>query len=150
LPVCTYDPEIYARKSSGVIWECISLGTPILVPSNCWLEKEADEWGAGYASYSPYELDAMSRQFAVFAADLGSLEAKCADASRRYQSFNGASAIIDQIATLSVPRFMAASLGGRPVEQSLPLDQIIEPGWHGTERVDGRLSRWTTKEPRLA
>jgi hypothetical protein len=148
--VCTYDPGVYARKSSGVIWECISLGIPVLVPSNCWLEKEAEEWGAGYRSYSPYELDAICAQFDVLAADLASLEAKCADAARRYQSFNGAPAIIDQIGILSVPRFMAASLGGRPAERSLPLDQIAEPGWYGTEQVDGSIARWTAKEPHIS
>ena len=72
--LCTYDPEIYARKSSGVIWECISLGIPMLVPADCWLEKEAEEWGAGCMSFRPYDLDGMCGHFDKFAALLGALE----------------------------------------------------------------------------
>jgi hypothetical protein len=147
--LCTYDPEVYARKSSGVIWECISLGIPMLVPAGCWLEKEAEEWRAGYLSFRPYDLDAMCGEFGRFAAKLGALETTSAEAARQYQSFNGAAAIIDQIAPLSVPRFMAASLGGRQIESLLPLDEIDTPGWHGIETVDSRLARWTAKEAQL-
>ena len=41
-----YDPTLYRRKSSGVLWEAISLGTPLVVPAGTWLENEARYPGA--------------------------------------------------------------------------------------------------------
>lgn len=39
--VMAYDPKRYACKTSGVFWEAMSFGAPVVVPDQTWLQQEA-------------------------------------------------------------------------------------------------------------
>jgi len=39
--VLAYDPRRYAGKTSGVFWELKSLGTPLAIPDDTWMSREA-------------------------------------------------------------------------------------------------------------
>ena len=143
--VSTYDPVVYARKSSGVVWEAISLGLPTLVPAGTWLENEAREWHAGYGTYLDWSAEGIAEAFGPFARRLDVLRAQSAEAAERYHAFNGASALLDQIGRLWVPRMLAASLTVQPQPRSLPLDELGGQGWSYPKSLSGRTVRWVGK-----
>lgn len=144
-----YDPALYRRKSSGVLWEAISLGTPVVVPADTWLESEARHWGAGHVAYAPHGVDAIAEAFAAALPRIGDLAAQSAEAAARYRVANGAAALMDQIAALWVPHKAAASLVERP--RSLVVDLArLEGGWHRPETIEGRTMRWTMQDPVIA
>ncbi|MBW6398616.1 hypothetical protein KPL78_12195 [Roseomonas sp. HJA6] len=144
-----YDPVLYRRKSSGVLWEAISLGTPVVVPAGTWLENEARHWGAGHVAYADHSAAAIADGFAAALPRIGELAARSAGASVRYRAANGAAALIDQVAALWVRHKAAASLVARP--RSLAIDLAkLEGGWHRPETVEGRAMRWAVQEPVIA
>lgn len=112
--IFTYDPLVYAGKSSGVLWECISLGIPLLVPASCWLAQEAREWNAGFRTYSPYGVAGICEAFGVIKDEMDDLCERSLSAAERYRSSNGARAVINQVWHLE--RHAA-------VESSLPSDE---------------------------
>ncbi len=143
--ISTYDPKSYARKSSGVVWESISLGAPMLLPENTWLAKEAAEWGAGLHTYAGHSADAIAAAFPAFARQFHDLSNKSAAAAILYQEANGDDAVIDQIAECWLPRFMAASLIAPPESRNLSLVDLVGDGWREIENYKGMIVRWTAK-----
>jgi glycosyltransferase involved in cell wall biosynthesis len=144
-----YDPALYRRKSSGVLWEAISLGLPVVVPQGTWLEHEARHWGAGHVAYADHGAEPIAEAFAQALPRIAALEALSAEAGARYRAANGAGALIDQVAALWVRHKATASLVRRA--QRMPLDLMrMEAGWHRPETVDGRQVRWTAQEPVIA
>jgi glycosyltransferase involved in cell wall biosynthesis len=144
-----YDPVLYRRKSSGVLWEAISLGTPVVVPAGTWLENEARHWGAGHLAYAGHSAEAIAAAFAAALPRIDELAAQSAEAGRRYRAANGAAALMDQIAALWVRHKAAASLVARPAVMAIDLARL-EGGWHRPEALDGRTVRWAIQEPAIA
>ncbi len=144
-----YDPALYRRKSSGVLWEAISLGLPVVVPAGTWLEHEARHWGAGHVAYAGGDTAAIGDAFDAALAGIDELEARSAEAGLRYRAANGGAALMDQVAALWVRHKATASLVRRA--QPMALDLLrMEAGWHRPEMVDGRQVRWTAREPVIA
>jgi glycosyltransferase involved in cell wall biosynthesis len=144
-----YDAALYRRKSSGVLWEAISLGLPVVVPAGTWLENEARHWGAGFVAYPQGGAAAIAAAFADALARIEELAARSAGAGARYRAANGAAALIDQVAALWVRHKATAALVRRA--QAMPLDLLrMEAGWHRPETVDGKQVRWTAREPVIA
>lgn len=143
--VATYDPVVYARKSSGVVWEAISLGLPMLVPADTWLENESREWGAGCRSYKEFSVDGIVERFADFSEAMPSLRMQSAEAAERYQIHNGIRPLMDQIGLLWAPRMLAASLMSQPRASFLQLEDIGREGWSFPETLNGNIVRWTAK-----
>jgi hypothetical protein len=148
--VSTYDPVVYARKSSGVIWEAISLGLPMLVPADTWLEKEAGEWGAACATYSNFSVDGIVESFWDFSQAVPELKAQCLEAAERYHAQNGVAALMDQIGRLWAPRMLASSLIKQPRSWFLPLEDIEQEGWSFPETLDGHIVRWVGESFEIA
>ncbi|HWT10659.1 MAG TPA: hypothetical protein VN329_15940, partial [Roseomonas sp.] len=144
-----YDPALYRRKSSGVLWEAISLGTPVVVPAGTWLENEARHWGAGHVAYREHSAAAIAEAFAAALPRIGELAARSAEAGLRYRAANGAAALIDQVAALWVRHKAAASLVARPGSLSIDLARL-DGGWHRPEMLEGRPVRWAMQEPVIA
>ena len=140
--VSTYDPNFYARMSSGILWECVSLGIPALVPTNCWHAREAAAWEAAFSTYEPYGVDAICDAFPKFVAQLPDLQRRASGAAERYQSLNGADALIEQIGTLWLPRFMAASLVSQPQVRELSIADLRGQGFYDTEHIGTTPVRW--------
>jgi hypothetical protein len=143
--IATYDPVVYARKSSGVVWEAISLGLPMLVPADTWLENEAREWGAGCRSYKDFSVDGIIESFEDFSEAVPSLRTQSLEAAERYQVHNGMDALMDQIGRLWAPRMLAASLMSQPRSSFLQLEDIEREGWSFPETMNGNIVRWTSK-----
>ncbi len=144
-----YDPVLYRRKSSGVLWEAISLGLPVVVPADTWLAHEARHWGAGHVAYPAGGAEAIAAAFAEALPGIAALRARSAEAGLRYRAANGAAALIDQVAPLWVRHKAAASLVRRAQAAAIDLARL-EAGWHRPETVDGRQVRWSAQEPVLA
>lgn len=144
--VSTYDPVVYARKSSGVLWEAVSLGMVAVVPAGTWLENEAKEWGAGYKAYAEYSVAGICETFASVAEGMSALLSLSREASRRYHAFNGVDKVLNQLGTLWVPRIMAASMAKQPSAHTLSVADMDLRGWHGAEGVGETAVRWTDKE----
>ena len=149
LVLLPYDPALARRKSSGVLWEAISLGIPVVVPAGTWLEHEARHWGAGHVTYAAQSPEAIAAAMAEAIAALPALAARSAEAGARYRACNGAAALIDQLASLWVPHQAAASLLARPERRELDLARL-SGGWHVVETVEGKAVRWTEREPVIA
>jgi hypothetical protein len=143
--VATYDPVVYARKSSGVIWEAISLGVPMLVPADTWLENEAREWAAGYRSYNDFSVDGIIESFSDFSQAVPTLRAQSVEAAERYQAYNGMGALMDQIGRLWAPRMLAASLVPQPRSSYIPLEDIGQEGWSFPETLNEHIVRWAAQ-----
>jgi glycosyltransferase involved in cell wall biosynthesis len=107
--VSTYDPVAYARKSSGVIWEAISCGLPMLLPARTWLESEAREWCAGYECYREFSVEGVFEGFACLVRDLSALKDRSLKAAESFLACNGAEALMDQIERVCAPRKAAAT-----------------------------------------
>ena len=144
-----YDPELYRRKSSGVLWEAISLGTPVVVPAGTWLENEARYWGAGYVAYADHGAAGIAAAFDAALPRIDELRAASEAAGARYRAANGAAALIDQIAGLWVRHKAAASLVARPRSMAIDLARL-DGGWHRPEPLEGRTVRWAMQEPAIA
>lgn len=149
LALFPYDPELYRRKSSGVLWEAISLGAPVVVPAGTWLENEARHWGAGHVAYAGQTVGAIAAAFAEALPHLAELTALSAQAGLRYRAANGAAALLDQIAALWVRHKATASLVARPTSVAIDLGRLDE-GWHRPESLEGRPIRWSMQDPVIA
>jgi glycosyltransferase involved in cell wall biosynthesis len=146
--VFPYDPITYARKSSGILWETISLGTPVLVPDQCWLAEEVAEWAGGYLAYAPYTVDAITEAFEEFAKQIDSLRDRATVASHRYQASNGPHAVLDQVADLWASRFTPA-FGAPPKPRLLAAADITGAGWYDVENDGDAVVRWTSTESEI-
>jgi len=144
-----YDPELYRRKSSGVLWEAVSLGLPVIVPAGTWLAHEAAHWGAGHVTYAAQEPAAVAGAFAAALPRIGELRAASAAAAARYRAANGAAALLDQVAALWVRHKATATLAARSRGVAIDLGRL-EGGWHRLETVEGRVARWTMQDPVIA
>jgi hypothetical protein len=144
-----YDPALYRRKSSGVLWEAISIGLPVVVPAGTWLENEARHWGAGHVTYGEGGASAIAAAFAEALPRIETLRARSAEAGERYRAANGAAALIDQVAAAWVRHKATGSLVRRAQAATIDLARV-DAGWHRPETVDGRTARWTTQEPVVA
>lgn len=89
--------DFYASKSSGVLWECISLGIPVVVPDGGWLARECAEWGAGYVTYPARTVENMRAALSRVWDSLPALLQKSEQAAARWRDANGAAATVRQL-----------------------------------------------------
>ncbi|MBP0465349.1 hypothetical protein J5Y09_15595 [Roseomonas sp. PWR1] len=143
-----YDPQRYRRKSSGVLWEAVCLGLPVVVPEGTWLENEARHWGAGHVAYAAQDPAAIAAALGGAIAERDALAQASAGAALRYRAANGAAALLDQIGELWVRHAATMSLVARPAAAAIDLAQP-EEGWHRPELLKGKPVRWTDREPVL-
>ncbi len=87
-----YHPPSYRERSSGVLWEAIYVGRPVLVPPGTWLDAEARRLGASFAPVRTG--DAASCAADIEAAIRGGAldPVKAAAAARRFRATNGVEA----------------------------------------------------------
>ena len=143
--VCAYDPVAYAHKSSGLLWEAIALGVPVLVPSDTWLSREVEAWGGAAVAYSRHSAEAVRQAFFDLEARHKPLQIQAQAAAKTYRAVNGPDALFDQIGALWAGRLMAARLCEGMAERNLPLDAQNGLGWYEPEIVDGETVRWTKR-----
>jgi hypothetical protein len=124
----TCDPAEYGRKSSGVLWEAVSLGKPVVVPQGTWLEAEARAWGGGHVAYAPYGAPAAAAALSGALGRLPELGAAAAEAGARWRAANGAKPLLDQLGRHWASRMLATGLAARPREVALDLAGIRSPG----------------------
>ena len=114
LIVVAYDPEHYFEKSSGVTWEAIVYGRPIIATSGSFMGREAEEAGL------PVSLAAEFNGGAVFDAlcsalnERESLSGAALKASQTYCKENGAGAFAHKLVGLR-----NSSAGGQSVFPSV-------------------------------
>lgn len=148
--ISTYDPTVYARKSSGVLWESVALGLPVVVPQDTWLHREAALWGGGHVTYAEPTVEAIFDGFARLSADFEALAARSAEAAARYQRLNGATALLQQFGRHWAPRLLASRLTIEPEPRPIALDALPGEGLHGVETVKGVKTRWTDRRFSIA
>lgn len=110
LLVCTHEPGAYARKSSGIVWEALGLGLPMVVPQDSWLEREAADWGAGAIAASAWSITGLSDAFDTARRQRAALATASAEAARRFHAANGVGPLMDEIWALWRPKFAAQSV----------------------------------------
>ncbi|MEO3474821.1 hypothetical protein AAFN86_23370 [Roseomonas sp. CAU 1739] len=103
LLVCTHEPAAYARKSSGILWEAVGLGLPVVVPHGTWLEREAAEWGAGAVAAHDWTIAGLHSAFEAAVVQRAVLARASAEAAQRFHAANGAGGLIEQIWALWRP-----------------------------------------------
>jgi glycosyltransferase involved in cell wall biosynthesis len=101
--VCTYDPVTYARKTSGVVWEAISTGLPILGPDKTFIQREAREWGAGFLSYSTWSATGIAEAYSLFRKNVGELAIASQAAREQFCAANNSSALADHLKSCATP-----------------------------------------------
>lgn len=110
LLVCTHAPESYAHKSSGILWEALGIGLPVVVPQGSWLEREAAEWGAGAITSRHWSAAGLLNAFEAAVAQRAALTAASAEASRRFHAANGADLLMEQVWALWRPNLVTQAL----------------------------------------
>jgi glycosyltransferase involved in cell wall biosynthesis len=55
LVVLPYDPNQYKNRGSGILWEALAAGVPVIVPNGTGLEKNVE--GGGGMSFNEYSAD---------------------------------------------------------------------------------------------
>lgn len=98
--VCLHDPDAYARKSSGILWEAVSAGLPLVVPHGSWLEREAVAWCAGFVPSHRYDVAGFCEAFAELVERRGALADAARQAADRFRSDNGAERLVGQLLPL--------------------------------------------------
>ncbi len=93
----THRPDYYFSKSSGILWECISLGVPVVVPAGGWLERECSEWDNGFRTYSQCRVEAMHAALSAAGHELELLARKSGLAAQHYRSLSGGEATVRQL-----------------------------------------------------
>jgi hypothetical protein len=119
--IVPYDPAAYTGKSSGIVWECISLGIPLVVPRQTWLEREAVLWGAGCVAYQPHTIEGISKAFAAMSSDLAGFRENSVAAARNYRTVNGADAVVRQIIEHAAAPPYATEIN----ERTAPADDML-------------------------
>jgi hypothetical protein len=93
-----YDSASYRRLSSGVLWESIAAGRPVLVPGGTCLEREARDWGAEYRGIDTMSAETMA---AAIVASLGSMDmGRAVEAAKRFRAVNGVGRFLDRLLEL--------------------------------------------------
>jgi hypothetical protein len=97
LVVVPYDPTIYRSRGSGIVWDAIASGVPLIVPSGTAPSRLVDETGAG-KTIDALSVDAICRAIIDVRQNYERVATAAFEASRRWQATHG------------VKRFVAAML----------------------------------------
>ena len=60
-----YDRARYYNQSSGIVWEAVATANTLIIPADCWLEREAARLGAGYVTFESHTAEAAAQAVAV-------------------------------------------------------------------------------------
>jgi len=91
-----YDPVVYRFIGSGISWEALACGVPVLAPLGTTVSRTLREYetGATFGSYNPdslyQELDAMKATYADHLI-------RARKASEKFNSVHGTTKFVDQI-----------------------------------------------------
>ncbi|WP_089415787.1 glycosyltransferase [Vitreoscilla filiformis] len=148
LVVAPYSPQEYWRKSSGVVWEAIWCGVPVVVPRKTWLELELGLWdgdGECYDEWTASDIeDAVHRL--VNRLDFATHNAEVA--SKAFRRRNTLRLLINQLSDVWMRR-MSLSMVSKTfaTEVVVPLDTHLNSnGWHPYESYEGTIVRWTQQQ----
>jgi hypothetical protein len=95
------------------LWECISLGIPVLVPRDTWLEREAAFFDTGAVTFNIQSADEIGKAFEILAGRIGELKSKCEAASEQYCLRNGVECLRAQLGEFRSRAGNSWSLGAR-------------------------------------
>lgn len=103
LIVVAYDPEHYFEKSSGVTWEAIVYGRPIIATSGSFMGREAEEAGLPVSLASEFNGGAVFDALCSALNDRESSTGAALKASQTYCKENGAGAFAQRLVGLRNP-----------------------------------------------
>jgi glycosyltransferase involved in cell wall biosynthesis len=146
LGVLSYDPAEYKHKSSGVLWESIAMGLPVVVPAGTWLENEVRNWGGTYEAFeawTPASIAAAIERLIPRARD-GRETMKAA--SQRFLAQNSAKAALDQLGDVWLRSAWLRS--DMSSDRDTPISVAVAQGrgWYETENIGGKAARWLSPE----
>jgi hypothetical protein len=93
--------RVYRFVSSGVLWEAIAYGRPVIVPAGSYLEGEARLWGASHCAIDTSSAaSTASALSAILAAERWD-DAISRQAGDRFRAANGVRRFVDLLSSLS-------------------------------------------------
>ena len=95
-----YEKAPYSRGMSGVLWEAIAAGRPMILPAGTYLEHEAEHWGASYAAIDSSRPKRIADGVAA-ALESGALDYdKSFRAAQAFREVNGVERFVDYLVAL--------------------------------------------------
>ena len=146
IAVLSYDPEEYRYKSSGVLWESIAMGLPVVVPAGTWLENEVKSWGGIYETFeawTPASIGSAIDRLLPRAAD-GRAAMKAA--SERFLSLNSPKAALDQLGDVWLRSAWLRSDMTAERDITISAATASGRGWYEVETIAGKPARWMSPE----
>jgi glycosyltransferase involved in cell wall biosynthesis len=95
-----YDPMYYRFSGSGIAWEALACGVPVLAPIGTTVSRTLKQYGAG-ATFCPHDPNSLFQELDAMKADYGRHYRRAQDASGKYKSVHGTARFVDQI--LAIP-----------------------------------------------
>lgn len=83
-----YNQEAYTNKGSGILYESIASGVPVLVPFNTTLAKHVEETGAGVTFYEN-NIESICEAFEISQATYGDIKKNASVASKKWKQIHG-------------------------------------------------------------
>jgi glycosyltransferase involved in cell wall biosynthesis len=93
LLVIPYDPVVYADKSSGILWESLYYGKPVVIPKNSWLEYEAKKEGHAFIAFEEYEAESIANAISNCVKVLAEKKSLAQSISQDYRKREGIEAV---------------------------------------------------------
>lgn len=93
LVVLPYDPQLYRRRSSGILIQALAAGRPVVVPSGCWLSDTAPAHCSVTYAEPAGLADAVARAVETFPA----LSAAAAAGARSWRERHTAEQLVRQL-----------------------------------------------------
>ena len=95
-----YDATAYRYASSGILWEAIGAGRPMVIPKNTYLEREAAAWDANYVAIDTATSESLAEGIAAAVAS-GVLDLhKAQRSAKAFRARNGAAPFLDMVLKL--------------------------------------------------
>jgi glycosyltransferase involved in cell wall biosynthesis len=97
----TYNQAHYRHQTSGVLWEALQAGRPLIVPKGTYLEREASLWGASFEVMETGEAAVMAETISTILTE-GRLDpARSMNVARLFREDNGVAPFTDALFRLA-------------------------------------------------
>jgi glycosyltransferase involved in cell wall biosynthesis len=96
IAVLAYDTQVYAGRTSGLLWEAIASGLIVVTPANTWLARECDNYGAPCLSHASNSVEEIIEAVSDGVRRFDELRPLALKAAQRFSAETGPDILVNQ------------------------------------------------------
>lgn len=100
LVLLNYDPEVYRFSGSGIAWEALACGVPVLAPVGTTMSRLVRDYGAG-ATFCTHDPASMYEQLDAMRADYAKQARRAQQAAEAFKAAHGTAKLVDRVLALT-------------------------------------------------